>query len=79
MNSGNEKESIGTIFVPPALKSGVGTIFGVLSEIVDFFLVQFTLRSVHKWLKLFSDAFLTISNFKKNPSKKFVDFACLAL
>ena len=43
--------------------------FGVTSKINDFFSVQFTLRSVHKWVKLFSDAFLTISNPKKNPSK----------
>jgi hypothetical protein len=49
------------------------------SELNDFFSAQFILRSIHKWLKLFSDTFLTISNAKKNPLKKIVDFGCPAL
>jgi hypothetical protein len=44
-------------------------------SINDFFSVQFTLKSFHKWLKLFSDTFVTISDPKKNLGKKLLSLA----
>jgi hypothetical protein len=40
-----------------------------------FFAVQFTSKSVHKWLKLFSNTFPTISDSKKNLQKKLSSLA----